>query len=137
MATDDEQKSAADDIQAVVKKATQESNEKLAEEADRVPGLEYNDISRISNSIPGKVQIPDPTSKHFTSRAVSVPGGLVSDACKHFTRGYLAKTMFIDGAGLSEQEAMDRVIAHLQEQRLTYARMAGKRGLKRGIRTQT
>ena len=131
LGTDDVPVSASSEIEEIVKKATEETNEKLAEEADRVPGLKYDDISRISRKIPGNVQIPDPTSDDYTSRAVSVPGGLVSEECRHFARGYLAKTMFVEGAGLSEFEARARVTSHLQEQRVVYAKMAGKRGLKR------
>lgn len=122
---------AADDVESVVKKAVETGNEKLAEEADRVPGLKYDDISRISGEIPGKVQIPDPTAEGFTGRAISVPGGLVSAECKHFARGFIAEKMFIKGSGLSEQEALSRVTAHLNEQSVVYAQLAGKEGLKR------
>lgn len=122
---------ASDDVESVVKKAVEAGNEKLADEADRVPGLKYDDISRISGEIPGKVQIPDPTAGDFAGRAISVPGGLVSSECKHFARGYIAEKMFIKGSGLSEQEALSRVTAHLNEQSVVYAQLAGKEGLKR------
>ncbi len=126
------QRTAVDEkTQTVVEEAIENGNDKLAEEADRVPGLKYDDISRISNPIPGKVQIPDPTSKNYSSRAISVPGGLVSDDCKHFARGFLAKRLMMEESGLSEIAAMAKVISHLQEQRVTYAKLAGKEGLKR------
>lgn len=119
------------DIQSVVEEAIEKGNDKLAEEADRVPGLKYDDISRFSSKIPGTVQIPDPTSNNFSSRAISVPGGLVSDECKHFARGFLAKRLMTEDSGLSEPAAMAKVISHLHEQRVIYAKLAGKQGLKR------
>jgi len=119
------------ETQAVVEEAIEKGNDKLAEEIDRVPGLKYDDISRISGKIPGKVQIPDPTSQNFATRAVSVPGGLVSEECKQFARGFLAKRLMIEDAGLAQEAAMAKVIGHLREQRLTYAKIAGTEGLKR------
>jgi outer membrane protein OmpA-like peptidoglycan-associated protein len=127
-------KAAADDpIKAVVEEAIEKGNDKLAEEADRVPGLKYDDISRVSNKIPGRVQVPDPTSNDYSSRAISVPGGLVSDECKHFARGFLAKRLMTEEAGLSEEAAMAKIVGHLHEQRVTYAKLAGKEGLKRSV----
>lgn len=132
LAQQDATKAGVDEeIQAVVEEAIEKGNEKLAEEIDRVPGLKYDDISRISSKIPGKVQIPDPTSKNFATRAVSVPGGLVSEECKHFARGFIAKRLMMENAGLAQEAAMVKVIEHLREQRLTYAKIAGTKGLKR------
>jgi outer membrane protein OmpA-like peptidoglycan-associated protein len=133
LAQQDATKAEADEkIKAVVEEAIEKGNDKLVEEVDRVPGMKYDDISRISKRIPGKVQIPDPTSKDFTSRAVSVPGGLVSDECKHFARGRIAKRLMLEDAKLSQETAMAKVIGHLNEQRVIYAKLvAGKTGLMR------
>ncbi len=122
---------ADENIQAVIEEAIEKGSDKLTEEIDRVPGLKYDDISRISGKIPGKVQIPDPTSKNFATRAVSVPGGLVSEECRHFARGFLAKRLMTEEAGLTEEAAVSKVIGHLHKQRLTYAKIAGKEGLMR------
>jgi len=128
----DEPKAAGDEeIKAVVQEAIEKGNDKLTEEIDRVPGLKYDDISRISSKIPGKVQIPDPTSKNSASRAISVPGGLVSQECKHFARGFIAKRLMLENAGLTPEAAMSKVVGHLNKQRITYAKIAGKEGLKR------
>ncbi len=116
--------SADEEIKAVVEQAIEKGNDKLAEEADRVPGLKYDDISRASGKIPGKVQVPDPTAEHSASRAISVPGGLVSQECKHFARGFLAKRLMMENTELSQTAAMAKVIDHLQEQRKTYAKIA-------------
>ena len=132
LAQQDATKAGVDEeTQAVVEKAIEKGNDKLSEEIGRVPGLKYDDISRISGKIPGKVQIPDPTSKNFATRAVSVPGGLVSEECKHFARGFLAKRLMTEDAGLAQDAAMAKVIGHLRKQRLTYAKIAGTEGLKR------
>ncbi len=133
LAQQDATKAEADEkIKAVVEEAIEKGNDKLVEEVDRVPGLKYDDISRISSRIPGKVQIPDPTSKDFSSRAISVPGGLVSGECKHFARGLIAKRLMIENAGLEQEAAMAKVIGHLNEQRVSYAKLvAGKQGLMR------
>jgi len=132
LAQQDASKAGVDEeTQAVVQEAIEKGNDKLAEEIDRVPGLKYDDISRISGKIPGRVQIPDPTAKNFATRAVSVPGGLVSDECKHFARGFLAKRLMLEDAGLAPEAAMSKVIGHLHKQRLTYAKIAGTEGLKR------
>ncbi len=118
-------------LKAVVENAIREGNPKLAEEAGRVPGLKYDDIARLSVQIPGKVQIPDPTGPHLSSRAISVPGGLVSRECKHFARGYVAKKIAAENPGLSEEEAMTRIVDHLEAQPAAYAKHAGKEGLTR------
>jgi outer membrane protein OmpA-like peptidoglycan-associated protein len=133
LAQHDATKPAADEkTKAIVEEAMEKGNDKLVEEADRVPGLKYEDISRISKKIPGKVQIPDPASKDFTSRAISVPGGLVSNECKHFARGLIAKRLMMEDAKLQQKAAMEKVIGHLDEQRVTYAKLVGsKEGLKR------
>jgi outer membrane protein OmpA-like peptidoglycan-associated protein len=117
---------------AIIEEAVKNGNDKLIEEVDRVPGLKYEDISRIAGKIPGKVQIPNPASKDFTSRAVSVPGGLVSNECKQFARGLIAKRMMMEDPKLEQKAAMAMVIGHLNEQRAAYAKLVGsKEGLKR------
>ncbi|MGI9422150.1 MAG: carboxypeptidase regulatory-like domain-containing protein [Hyphomicrobiaceae bacterium] len=117
--------------QPVLEKAIENSKKKLKDEIHRVPGLKYDDISAISGKIPGRVQIPDPTSKDFATRAISVPGGLVSRECKHFARGFIARRLAIKDAGLTQEAALSKIIGHLHEQRLAYVKIAGSRGLKR------
>lgn len=120
-------------LKAVVDTAIRQGNPKLAEEAGRVPGLKYDDIARLSVQIPGKVQIPDPTGPDMSSRAISVPGGLVSQECKHFARGSLAKKIVSQNPGLSEEDAMSRIVNHLAAQPAVYAKHAGKEGLTRSV----
>jgi outer membrane protein OmpA-like peptidoglycan-associated protein len=133
LAQQDATEAGADEkTKAIVEEAIEKGNDKLVEEVDRVPGLKYDDISRISKRIPGKVQIPDPTSKDYSSRAISVPGGLVAGECKHFARGLIAKRLMTENAGLEQEAAMAKVIGHLNEQRVAYAKLvAGKKGLMR------
>lgn len=122
---------ASEETQKLVEDAIAKGDAKLGEEADRVPGLSYEDIARLSNEIPGRVQIPDPTSKDFSSRAISVPGGLVTEECKHFARGFIAKRLMEQNPNLGQEEATGMVISHLETQRVAYAKLAGKEGLKR------
>ena len=119
------------DIRTIIEEAIRTGNSRLAEEGDRVPGLTYEDIARIAADIPGNVQIPDPTSGDYTSRAISVPGGLVSGTCKHFARSAVANHVFVGSAGMAPDEALAKVAGHLYKQRITYAKIAGADGLKR------
>ncbi len=119
------------DIQTIIEQAIRTGNHRLAEEGGRVPGLTYEDIARIAADIPGNVQIPDPTSDNYSSRAISVPGGLVSGNCKHFARSAIANHMFVGTAKMSQEAALLKVSAHLQKQRVTYAKIAGSDGLER------
>ncbi len=129
--TETEKANAKRDSQSALEKAIADNERKLVDEIDRVPGLRYDDISKISRRIPGRVQIPDPTARNSTTRAISVPGGLVSEKCKHFARGYVARGLAKNGAGLSQRAALSKVITHLRAQPAAYARIAGARGLKR------
>ena len=119
------------DIRTIIEEAIRTGNSRLAEEGDRVPGLTYEDIARIAADIPGNVQIPDPTSGDYSSRAISVPGGLVSGTCKHFARSAIANHMFAGSAGMSPDEALAKVTGHLFKQRVIYAKVAGADGLRR------
>ncbi|MEP3274868.1 MAG: carboxypeptidase regulatory-like domain-containing protein [Stappiaceae bacterium] len=119
------------DTRAVVEKAIKDGDAKLQEEIDRVPGLTYEDISEVSKQIPGRVQIPDPLSSDHTSRAVSVPGGLVSAQCRHFARGFLAKRVMAANPELSAEAALNQITGHLEGHRKQYEKIAGTSGLKR------
>ncbi len=119
------------DTKSIVQQAVERGNEKLREEIDRVPGLTYEEISEVSKRIPGQVQIPNPYSENPTSRAVSVPGGLVSAECKHFARGFVAKRIMDANPGLSPEAALEHVTQHLASHRKQYEKIAGTTGLKR------
>ena len=117
--------------QSALEKAIKDSKKKLKDEIHRVPGLRYDDISKISRKIPGRVQIPDPTAKDSTTRAISVPGGLVSQKCKHFARGYIARRLAKENTGVTRGSALSKVMKHLHAQPTAYAKIAGSQGLKR------
>ncbi|MGI9410848.1 MAG: hypothetical protein ACR2OV_12285 [Hyphomicrobiaceae bacterium] len=129
--TESEASVASQASQLILEEAIEDSKTKLADEIDRVPGLTYDDISKISRKIPGRVLIPDPTSKASTTRAISVTGGLVSKKCKHFARGYIARRLAKKDPGLARTAALSRVMKHLHAQPTAYAKIAGSRGLKR------